>query len=109
MKNPISFRAVVMNNAHSYFHATGEAWRTCMLKAWGLYRLRKNMKHGYVRFLYKKTNGTMREALGTLMDIPQSKTTRGTAKKPNYGTFCYFDGGKGEFRSFRIENLLTSF
>lgn len=104
MGNKITFRTVICMNAWEYFKATGESWSKCMKKAWEIYRLRKSMRKGYVHFVYRKTNGSLREAMGTLMDIQMPANAK--SKKQSFGTVCYFDGGKGAFRSFRVENLI---
>lgn len=102
----ITFRSVVMRNAIALLKATGETWRTCLLKAWEIYRLRKAMRQGVVHFIYRKADGGIREAHGTLMNIPVSASFKGT-KAPNFATVCYYDKVKEAFRSFRVENLVV--
>ena len=94
--------------AHQLLKATGKSWRYCMLKAWELYRLAKKMRTETVRFAYEKTDGSIRYAEGTLMNLPAGATVRGKRiTKPSYKTFAYFDARKNEMRCFRIENLIT--
>lgn len=80
-----------------------------MLKAWELYRLAKKMRTETVRFAYEKTDGSIRYAEGTLMNLfCRRATVRGKRiTKPSYKTFAYFDARKNEMRCFRIENLIT--
>lgn len=106
MEKKANFRVKVMKHAWVLFRATKQAWRVCMLKAWQLYRLAKRMKDGVVSFAYRKTDGSIREASGTLKDIP---TTEGKGKRsaaPNFKTFAYFDTDKHSFRCFKVENLI---
>lgn len=107
METKKNFRMRVMKYAWQLFKATGEAWRSCMLKAWELYRLAKAMRAGVVSFSYLKTDGTIRDAVGTLQDVPAGATLRGKKMtKPSYKTLAYFDVEKKAFRCFRIENLI---
>ena len=80
----------------------------CLLKVWELYRLAKRMRSGEVKFAYEKVNGSIRYAIGTLKNVPAGATNKGKRMtKPSYKTFSYFDVDKQEFRSFKIENLVT--
>lgn len=108
METRTNFRVRVMKYAHQLLKATGKSWRYCMLKAWELYRLAKKMRTETVRFAYEKTDGSIRYAEGTLMNLPAGATVRGKRiTKPSYKTFAYFDARKNEMRCFRIENLIT--
>ena len=61
------------------------------IKAWELYRLAKKMRTETVRFAYEKTDGSIRYAEGTLMNLPAGATVRGKRiTKPSYKTFAYF-------------------
>lgn len=108
METRTNFRVRVMKYAHQLLKATGKSWRYCMFKAWELYRLAKKMRTETVRFAYEKTDGSIRYAEGTLMNLPAGATVRGKRiTKPSYKTFAYFDARKNEMRCFRIENLIT--
>ncbi len=105
-----NFRSRVMKYAWQIFKATKQAWRLCMLKAWQLYRLAKAMREGVVRFSYLKADGSVREALGTLANVPAGATVGGKRlTKPSYKTMAYFDTGKNSFRCFKVENLISVF
>lgn len=59
-------------------------------------------------FIYKKTNGEIREAFGTLNAAICSKHINGRGISPeNWGCSCYWDMEKGGFRSFRWQNLIA--
>lgn len=110
MKKRVNFRARVMKYAWQILKATGKAWRECMLRAWQLYRFSQILKSGVVAFSYFKTDGSIRNAYGTLSDIPENILHGGKRMtKPSYKTFSYFDVEKNAFRCFRIENLISVF
>lgn len=103
-----NFRVRVMKYAWQIWRATKQQWRSCMLKAWQLYRLAKHLRKGVHQFTYLKADGTTRVANGTLKDLPAGITNNGKKMtKPSYKTFAYFDVDKQSFRSFKTENLLT--
>ena len=107
MANKTKFRARVMKYAWQLWHSTKQQWRICMIKAWQLYRLAKAMREGEVSFYYKKADGTIRKALGTLKNLPAGITVGGKKRtKPSYKTMAYFDIEKKSFRCFKIENLI---
>ena len=107
MKKSENFRVRVMKYAWQLWKATGQAWRLCMIKAWQLYRLAKNMRTGVVTFYYTKSDGSIRKANGTLKNAPAGATLGGKKlTKPSYRTLAYFDIDKRAFRCFRIENLI---
>ena len=102
-----SFRSNVFKMAHSLYNEGKEAFAVCLKRAWAVYRLKKQMLNGQVSFAFKKIDGSLRKAIGTI------KTYNGKAKetkrKKNYSVFSYFDVQKQSFRSFRIENLITTY
>lgn len=109
MEKKSNFRVRVMKYAWQIWKATKQTWRICMLKAWQLYRLAKAMRKGVVAFYYTKADGTIRKALGTLLNVPAGATLGGKRMtKPSYRTMAYFDTEKKAFRCFRIENLIFS-
>lgn len=81
--------------------------------------IRDALGRGVVHFFYTKASGETREAFGTLNSgiiddrfIPAASTRprSGSESRPQTDRLCsYFDLGKGtygEWRSFRIENLI---
>lgn len=109
MEKKSNFRARVMKYAWQLWRATKHAWRNCMLKAWQLYRLAKAMRENAVTFYYKKTDGNIRKAVGTLKNVPAGATFGGKRMtKPSYKTMVYFDIEKNAFRCFKIENLICA-
>lgn len=70
--------------------------------AWKAYKLKAQMKTNNVIFKFRKVDGSIREAVGTLNVDYEAK---GGATK-NYGVINYYDCESLGFRSFRIENLI---
>lgn len=70
--------------------------------AWKVIRLSIEMKKGNVSFSFKKVDGSIRKAIGTLKDVP---ATFGV-KETNYSVFTYFDVEANSYRCSRIENLI---
>lgn len=71
-------------------------------KAWVIIKLRASMKKKIVSFKFKKVDGSIREAKGTLNIEYQRKTD----KVPNYSVMNYFDVEVNGWRSFKVENLI---
>lgn len=101
-----NFRVKVMKYAHNLAKSTGNVWSICLIKAWELYRLYKRMRSGAVSFAYKKVDGSVRYAYGTILEKPISVNGK-RMTKPSYKTFTYWDIEKSETRCFKIENLIT--
>jgi hypothetical protein len=99
-----SFKSKIFHDAWTIFRATGKAFSICLVKAWAVFRLRKAMIAGVVRFAYEKADGSLRRAVGTLKEV--SAMVKGTGSE-NYKTVAYYDLEAGGFRSFKVENLIT--
>lgn len=100
-----NFRAKVMFTATTIFNNLKCTWGKALKKAWQLYRLKKAMHSGIVKFCYEKVDGSARIAYGTLFNLPERK--RSAKKEPSYKTICYFDTKKQAFRSFKVENFIA--
>lgn len=110
MQTKSNFRVRVMTMAHNIFKSIDNKlnWSECLKKAWRLYYLAKAMRQGIVHFTYYKVGGQLRQAFGTLCNLPVGVTShRGGKKAPSYKTMCYFDTDKQQFRSFRVENFVS--
>lgn len=104
MKESNKMRVRVMKYAWQLFRTTTLEWRDCMIKAWKVVRLIKEMTKGTVEFMYKKVGGSLRYAKGTLSGILYEPRGKG---KTNWSTVRYYDVERQAFRSFRIENLMA--
>lgn len=68
---------------------------------------KRQMRAGTCHFLYVKKDGSVREAFGTLNAALCAKHINGRGQSPEtWGCSCYFDCEKGEFRSFRWQNII---
>ena len=89
--------------------------------AWWFENFRTKLSTGVWRFSYFKTDGSIREAVGTLcMDlIPEDKRPKGinsealngtggalNRAEPAAGVFPYYDLDAAAWRSFRLDNFV---
>lgn len=72
--------------------------------AWANIKFKALAKKGIVEFTFRKVDGTIRQAFGTLKEgvVPATQGTR----KQYANTQCYFDTEKGEWRCFKTYFLL---
>ena len=89
---------MVKRNGYSMSEALKTAWMNIKLKA--------AMKERIVKFYFQKVDGSIREAYGTLKDslLPDSKGTDSRKKSDTVQT--YFDTERGEFRCYKVANLV---
>ena len=89
---------LVKRNGFSKSEALKVAWTNMKLKA--------VMKQRIVKFYFKKVDGSVREAYGTLKEnlIP---ATSGDNRKKNDTVQVYFDTERQEYRCFKKANLLN--
>lgn len=73
-----------------------------LTQAWKILKLRAKMLVGNVAFKFRKVNGEIREAVGTLNFIYESK---GTGKSSPSDSMVYMEEGKG-IRSCKLVNIL---
>ena len=69
--------------------------------AWKAAKLQIALASGEVKFCYRKCNGEIREAVGTLKNMVVDKLTAF-----NGAAMYYFDIEKKGFRSFSVANLI---
>ncbi|MDY3790066.1 SH3 beta-barrel fold-containing protein [Bacteroides fluxus] len=89
---------MVKRNGCSMSEALKTAWMNIKLKA--------AMKERIVKFYFQKVDGSIREAYGTLKDslLPDSKGTDSRKKSDTVQT--YFDTERGEYRCYKVANLV---
>ncbi len=69
--------------------------------------LKTKMASGVAHFAFMKKDGSIREAFGTIQsNIAAAKTNGNGISRECFNTTAFFDIEKGEWRSFRWENLL---
>lgn len=72
--------------------------------------LKAKLSSGIAHFIFKKKDGSFREAWGTTQrNIASSKTNGRGSSRECFATTAYFDVEAGEWRSFRWENLVQVF
>ena len=84
----------LLDNFTSFAQSLRQAWKILKLKA--------KMLVGKVAFKYRKVNGEIREAVGTLNFTYESK---GTGKSSPSDSMVYMEEGKG-IRSCKLVNIL---
>jgi hypothetical protein len=65
--------------------------------------------NGTAHFFYRKKDGTVREAWGTLLKKVVERNTNGLGyPRKHDGLVAYFDIEEQGWRSFRFENFITT-
>lgn len=95
----------LMRLAHQFIKKYGVSLSEAMQIAWRNAKMQVRLKSAIVHFYFKKVDGTVREAWGTLAvgRIPQ---TQESGRKKNENVQVYFDTEKEEWRSFKKINLI---
>lgn len=96
----------IMTMAWGFVRRNGYTMSEALKVAWANFRLKMAMKQSIVRFHFRKVDGSIREAWGTLKESMMPET-KGTNRKTNDTCQTYFDTEKGEFRCFKRANLLS--
>lgn len=96
----------VMLMAWTFVKRNGFSMSEALKCAWANMKLKVAMKQRIVKFYFKKVDGSIREAYGTLKEnlIP---ATSGDNRKKNDTVQVYFDTEKQEYRCFKKANLLN--
>lgn len=94
----------IMNLAWSFVRKNGYSMSEALKCAWTNIKLRALLHKKVVEFYFKKTDGALRQAFGTLMSgrIPETKGTKKTVDNCQ----VYFDCEKEEWRCFKKCNLI---
>lgn len=87
-----------------YRKAETATFSEALKSAWKAIKLQVQMAEGVVKFQYKKINGEIRNAVGTLKNI--ANYLKGSSKRSSDDVMCYFDIEKKAFRSFVIVKLI---
>jgi hypothetical protein len=86
------------------------AWQVCskfatfadaLAYAWKVCKLRIALLLGVVRFEFRKVDGSIRKAVGTLAGVPETKGN-GSAK----GVFVFYDTEANGWRSAQVHSLI---
>lgn len=95
----------VMLLAWQFVKRNGYTMAEALKAAWANIKLKVNLYNGIVKFYFRKVDGTMREAYGTLRGDLVAQT-KGCDRKPNPTIQTYFDTEKQEYRCFKKANLV---
>lgn len=97
----------VMSLAWQMVKKNGFSMSEALKTAWANLKLKSEMKKRIVKFYFKKVDGSVREAYGTLNEKLMPAVT-GTDKRAKNDTVqTYFDTERGEFRCFKKANLMS--
>ncbi|MDE6007717.1 MAG: SH3 beta-barrel fold-containing protein [Muribaculaceae bacterium] len=81
-------------------------WSEALKAAWKAMKVYTRMLTGRVEFTFRKVNGEVRKAVGTLYDLNYvAKGSGGNADK-NADVICFWDCEKQSFRSFKAITLI---
>lgn len=96
----------IMSLAWQLVKRNGFSMSEALKCAWANMKLKVAMKQRIVKFYFKKVDGSIREAYGTLKEnlIP---ATSGESRKKNDTVQVYFDTERQEYRCFKKANLLN--
>lgn len=97
----------IMTLAWQVVHEKGCSISRALKIAWANFRLKLRMKTSVVTFYYRKVDGSVRRAVGTLrVDLIPARTD-GTGRRQSDEVQVYYDSEKSAWRSFRKSNLLV--
>ena len=99
-------RTKVFKMAWQFVKKNGYTLSEALKAAWANIKLVKQMSTKIVKFYFRKVDGSIREAYGTLK-AELLPATQGTGRKPSELVQVYFDTERGEFRSYKKANLIT--
>lgn len=96
--------ANIMSLAWQFVKRNGFTMAEALKVAWLNAKVTKAMRGGIVQFYFRKVNGELRQAFGTL-DPHRLPETKGSGRRPADTVQVYFDTEKQEYRSFKKCNL----
>lgn len=97
----------VMSLAWQFVKRNGFNMSEALKVAWANLKLKSQMKGKIVKFYFKKVDGSVREAYGTLNEKLMPAIT-GTDKRAKNDTVqTYYDTERQEFRCYKKANLLN--
>lgn len=89
----------------SFVRKNGYSMSDALKCAWANLKLKAALKVKIVEFYFKKTDGTLRQAFGTLKENLIGEV-KGTGRKLNDNLQVYWDTEKEEYRCFKKCNLI---
>lgn len=107
MKNFKEIMKEIMSEAWNYVRRNGYNMSEALKTAWANFRLRQQMKVRIVRFYFRKINGEIREAWGTLAENLIPATSGTDNRRKNDTVQVYYDTEKADWRCYKKANLLS--
>lgn len=92
--------------AWRFYRTTRQAFGKCLKLAWRNFNLVRRMHTEVVRFYFRKVDGTLREAWGTLRTDIVPPVEGNDTRKKNDTIQTYYDTERQEWRSFKRLNLI---
>ncbi|AMR32396.1 hypothetical protein A0256_13670 [Mucilaginibacter sp. PAMC 26640] len=86
----------IVDQFNSFSEALTHAWKVIKLQL-------ALTTRALVNFTFKKVDGSIREAVGTLVNVPIPK---GGARKPKSSLLTYFDLQQNDWRCAKVENII---
>ena len=96
----------IMRMAWRFYRTTRQAFGKCLKLAWRNFNLVRRMHTEVVRFYFRKVDGTLREAWGTLRSDIVPPINGADTRKKNYTVQTYYDTERQEWRCFKRLNLI---
>lgn len=93
--------------AHSIIkRSKASSFSEALKMAWKAIKVYSQMLVGTAKFTFRKANGEIRNAIGTLCDIEYHPTGNGSRGDRAADCICYWDLEKQSFRSFNASTLI---
>lgn len=83
-----------------------ETFSQALKAAWKAVKIYTRMLVGTVEFTFRKVNGEIRKAVGTLHELYYTAKGTGTSNDNNADVICFWDVEKQAFRSFKSVTLI---
>lgn len=96
----------VMLLAWTFVKRNGYSMSDALKCAWANIKLRAMLGKKVVEFYFKKTDGTLRQAFGTLNEKLVPATSGNDKRAKNETIQVYYDSEKQSWRSFKRANLI---
>lgn len=95
----------IMQMAWRFWRTPRQAFAECLKLAWRNFNLKRRMAKEVVRFYFRKIDGSLREAWGTLRSDIVPSITGENSRKKSETVQVYFDTEKNEWRCYKLLNL----
>lgn len=101
-----NLRSKVFTMAWQFIKRNGYSLSEALTAAWANVKLRAALSLGIVRFYFRKVDGTLREAFGTLSERIAPQTQGNDSRRRNDTVQTYYDTERQEWRCFKKANLV---